>query len=96
MTVRCEKDANHDGLHEWKDPVHPGHSKLWAGNVTEPQTSTAYRFESADSLRKRFGLVRSEGGDWAYAPMSSTAQERDEEAAAAEFNSKQGLGGIAT
>ena len=91
VTVRCQKDDGHDGLHEWRDSVHPGHSKLWAGNVTEPQTSTAYRFESADAMRKRFGLVRSEGGDWAYKAMMPSAREVEADSNALEVLSQAGV-----
>lgn len=80
-------------MHEWHDPVHPRHSKLWGGNITEPVTSTAYRYESVDAMRKRFGLVRTEGGGWGYARMMGDAREREADANAMEILTEAGVTG---
>ena len=69
-TVQCESEAGHDGLHQWRDPVHPGHCKLWGGHVTDVVGDTRYRYESTPTLRKRFGLQHSPGGGFQYAPMA--------------------------
>jgi hypothetical protein len=68
--VWCQMPAGHDGLHEWKDPVHPGHSKLWGGNVTDVVSDTRYRYESAESMRTRFGLRTNQHGGVEYMPMA--------------------------
>lgn len=70
MTVRCELDEGHDGLHNWKDPVHPGHQKLWAGNVVDEVGDTRYRFDSAAAMRARFGLRTNQHGGVEYIPMA--------------------------
>lgn len=75
--VLCQLKDGHEGLHHWQDPVHPGHSKMWAGTITEPVSFTAYRFESAATIGKRLGLVRTEGGGFGYAPMMPDARELD-------------------
>ena len=82
--VFCQLEPGHDGLHCWKDPVHPGHSKLWAGNITEPVADTRWRYDSAKTLAQRLGLVKTEGGV-GYAPMMDSAKVLDEEQAAVEL-----------
>jgi hypothetical protein len=67
--------------------VHPGHSKAWGGNITEPMSLTTYRFESAATIGKRLGLVRTESGGFGYAPMM--ADPRDVEA---DFEAKASAG----
>lgn len=83
--VLCQKPDGHDGLHEWKDPVHPGHSKLWAGNITEPVSFTSYRFESVKNIAKRLGLRTTESGGVGYAPMMPDSKDLDLEAKAVEL-----------
>lgn len=83
--VFCQLEPGHDGLHCWKDPVHPGHSKLWAGSITEPVTDTRWRYDSAKTLAQRLGLVRTEGGGVGYAPMMDSAKVLDEEQSAVEL-----------
>lgn len=70
LTVQCELEPGHEGLHSWHDPVHPGHSKLWGGNVTDVVGDTRYRYESTATLRKRFGLRQNAHGGMEYAPMT--------------------------
>ena len=83
--VFCQLAPGHDGLHHWQDPVHPGHSKLWAGSITEPVTDTRWRYESTKTLAQRLGLVRTEAGGVGYAPMMDSAKVLDEDAAAVEL-----------
>lgn len=72
--VRCELGVGHDGLHSWQDPVHPGHSKLWGGNITEVVTSTAHRFESPSKLLERCGVVGTPDSS-VYMPMHHPEDE---------------------
>ncbi len=77
--VWCQLDDGHEGLHRWQDPVHPGHSKAWGGNVTDVVTDTRHRFESWRNLAERCGVFERDGSGRArYAPMSS-ADEGDYE-----------------
>lgn len=80
--VFCQKLPGHDGLHEWRDPVHPGHSKLWAGNITDLVTDTRFRFDSPKEMAKRLGLVRTESGGVGYAPMMESPRELEQGAQA--------------
>lgn len=83
--VYCQLAPGHDGLHEWRDPIHPGHSKHWAGSITEPVWDTRFRYESPKAMAQRLGLVRTEAGGVGYAPMMDSAKVLDEEAAAVEL-----------
>lgn len=73
--VRCQREAGHDGLHSWVDPVHPGHSKMWSGSITEPTTDTRYRFESSAKRLMRFGCVADGTGRTSYLPMAGQEEE---------------------
>jgi hypothetical protein len=90
--VLCELPVGHDGLHRWTNPVHPGHSKLWGGAVTEVVTSTRYRFESPKRTAERFGVFADGQGNATYAPMQSTTQDEDLDGQATEF--LQGRGAV--
>jgi hypothetical protein len=83
--VYCQKEPEHEGLHEWRDPVHPGHSKLWAGTVTEPVWDTRFRYESPKAMAQRLGLVRTEAGGVGYAPMMDSARVLEEDQRAVEL-----------
>jgi len=83
--VYCQREPGHDGLHEWRDPVHPGHAKFWPGNITEPVFDTRFRLESPKAMAKRLGLVRTDSGGVGYAPMMADPREADEAAAEAEL-----------
>jgi hypothetical protein len=78
--VFCQKPEGHDGLHEWRDPVHPTHTKHWGGNVTTIVTDTRFRTESPRAMARRLGLVTTSSGGVAYAPMTPTQQDVDEAA----------------
>lgn len=83
--VYCQKAPGHDGLHEWRDAVHPGHSKFWAGDITTPATDTRWRYESPKHMAQRLGLVRTESGGVGYAPMMESPRQLDEEQAAVDL-----------
>lgn len=77
--VFCQKDEGHDGLHHWQDPVHPGHSKAWGGNVTTIETSTQHRFVSPRKLVERCGVFADNStGRARYAPMMPADSESSE------------------
>jgi len=70
--VWCQLAEGHEGLHRWQDPVHPGHSKMWGGNVTDVVTDTRHRTESWRSLAQRCGVFEKDGsGRATYAPMDA-------------------------
>lgn len=83
--VFCQLSDGHEGLHHWQDPVHPGHSKSWGGNVTEIQTDTRWRFESVAAMRKRLGLKTTEHGTVVYAPMTQDEAVEDAERTAVDL-----------
>lgn len=78
--VFCQLADGHEGLHRWQDPVHPGHSKMWGGDVQEIQTDTRWRFESVASMRKRLGLKTTEHGSVVYAPMAKDVPDEEQRA----------------
>lgn len=40
-TVRCQKDAGHDGLHSWKQETR---EVMWGGEAKKMEDNTRYRF----------------------------------------------------
>ena len=75
--VWCQKADGHEGLHEWRDPVHPGHSKAWGGDVRDVVTDTRWRYESVASMRQRLGLRTTDTGSVVYAPMGDAPEHAD-------------------
>jgi len=89
--VLCGLPEGHDGLHEWRDPVHPGHGKFWAGNITIPVRDTRYRYESSKRTAERFGVFTDGTGRSTYAPMTTPEETLEAESEAVEFMQSRGV-----